>query len=108
MDHMDHGSGSRSQAGTRLSLRHNFSDIVCNCNKGTSVPLNKPGGMALFVASSRDTSTDEIKHPPNTPCTVKTPILRVTWVTLIHAWMTLLRTYQLCLKSKCKGIQYTE
>ena len=70
MDHMDHRSGSRSQAGTRLSLRHDVSNIVCNCNKGTSVPLNKPGGMALFVASSRDTNTDEIKHltkhSPNT------------------------------------------
>ena len=72
MDHIEHGSGSRSQAGTRLSLRH-VSNIVCNCNKGTSVPLNKPWGVALFVASSRDTNTDERKHPPNTPCTVMTP-----------------------------------
>ena len=50
--HGSHGSGSGSQAGTRLSLRHDVSDIVCHCNKGTNVPLNKPRGMVLFVASS--------------------------------------------------------
>ena len=38
--------------------------------KGTSVPLNKPWGMALFVASSRDTSIAKIKHPPNNSRTV--------------------------------------
>ena len=37
--HGSHGSGSRSQAGTRLSLRHDVSNTVCNCNKGTSVSL---------------------------------------------------------------------
>ena len=30
------------------------------------MPLNKPWGMVLFVASSRDTSTDKIKHSLST------------------------------------------
>ena len=38
----------------------------CGMDQRHQCATKQTVGMALFVASSRDTSTDEIKHPPNT------------------------------------------